>query len=227
MSVQPRTPSETTAADRVLRESERRLRELFDGVDAIIASLDEAGRVVYNARLHDILGYDPGALPGQFDWEMLVHPDEAEACTAVWRSTTTSWEMEYRMRRADGGYVWVRDRGRRATDPDGRLTALFCVITDITEIREAREARETAVLEQARIFRELVEGARFEIGPLADEPIERITANSVTLSHEPVPALGWPAMTMTFALPDGRSMVRGVEFLAPFLIGNWHYRWPC
>jgi Cu(I)/Ag(I) efflux system membrane fusion protein len=32
--------------------------------------------------------------------------------------------------------------------------------------------------------------------------IERITANSVTLSHEPVPALDWPAMTMTFALAN-------------------------
>lgn len=32
--------------------------------------------------------------------------------------------------------------------------------------------------------------------------IEQITASSVTLSHEPVPAIGWPAMTMTFQLPD-------------------------
>lgn len=32
--------------------------------------------------------------------------------------------------------------------------------------------------------------------------IEQLTANSVTLSHEPVPAIGWPAMTMTFQLPD-------------------------
>ncbi|MGE0774760.1 MAG: efflux RND transporter periplasmic adaptor subunit [Sphingomonadaceae bacterium] len=30
--------------------------------------------------------------------------------------------------------------------------------------------------------------------------IEQITAQSVTLSHEPVPALDWPAMTMTFQL---------------------------
>ncbi|MDB5466462.1 MAG: efflux transporter periplasmic adaptor subunit [Phenylobacterium sp.] len=29
--------------------------------------------------------------------------------------------------------------------------------------------------------------------------IEQVTANSVTISHAPVPAIGWPAMTMTFA----------------------------
>ncbi|WP_334182252.1 efflux RND transporter periplasmic adaptor subunit [Novosphingobium sp.] len=32
--------------------------------------------------------------------------------------------------------------------------------------------------------------------------IEQITSASITLSHDPVPALGWPAMTMTFALPN-------------------------
>ncbi len=40
--------------------------------------------------------------------------------------------------------------------------------------------------------------------------IEQITANSVTLSHEPVPAIGWPAMTMTFQLPDAR-VARGLK----------------
>src|SRR3546814_11238010 len=35
--------------------------------------------------------------------------------------------------------------------------------------------------------------------------IEQITANSVTLSHEPVPAIGWPAMTMTFQLPGPQT----------------------
>lgn len=40
--------------------------------------------------------------------------------------------------------------------------------------------------------------------------IEQITAISVTLSHEPVPAIGWPAMTMTFRLPDPK-IARGLK----------------
>lgn len=40
--------------------------------------------------------------------------------------------------------------------------------------------------------------------------IEQITANSVTLSHEPVPAIGWPAMTMTFALLNP-SIAQGLK----------------
>ena len=40
--------------------------------------------------------------------------------------------------------------------------------------------------------------------------IEQITAHTVTLSHEPVPAIGWPAMTMTFQLPDPK-VARGLK----------------
>lgn len=40
--------------------------------------------------------------------------------------------------------------------------------------------------------------------------IEQLTTNSVTISHEPVPAINWPAMTMTFAVLD-RSISRGLK----------------
>jgi Cu(I)/Ag(I) efflux system membrane fusion protein len=40
--------------------------------------------------------------------------------------------------------------------------------------------------------------------------IEQVTVSSVTLSHEPVPAIGWPAMTMTFQLGDP-ALMRGFK----------------
>jgi Cu(I)/Ag(I) efflux system membrane fusion protein len=40
--------------------------------------------------------------------------------------------------------------------------------------------------------------------------IEALKPDSVTLSHDPVPAIGWPAMTMTFALPD-RTLSEGLK----------------
>jgi Cu(I)/Ag(I) efflux system membrane fusion protein len=40
--------------------------------------------------------------------------------------------------------------------------------------------------------------------------IEKITAQSVTLSHQAVPAIGWPAMTMTFQLTDPK-VARGLK----------------
>lgn len=40
--------------------------------------------------------------------------------------------------------------------------------------------------------------------------IEQINTNTVTLSHEPVPAIGWPAMTMTFQLGTP-ALARGLK----------------
>jgi len=40
--------------------------------------------------------------------------------------------------------------------------------------------------------------------------VEQISPASVTLSHQPVPAIGWPAMTMTFKLADP-TLAQGVK----------------
>jgi Cu(I)/Ag(I) efflux system membrane fusion protein len=40
--------------------------------------------------------------------------------------------------------------------------------------------------------------------------VEQISPASVTLSHQPVPAIGWPAMTMTFKLADP-ALAQGVK----------------
>jgi Cu(I)/Ag(I) efflux system membrane fusion protein len=40
--------------------------------------------------------------------------------------------------------------------------------------------------------------------------VEQISLASVTLSHQPVPAIGWPAMTMTFKLADP-ALAQGVK----------------
>ena len=40
--------------------------------------------------------------------------------------------------------------------------------------------------------------------------VEQITPTAITLSHEPVPAIGWPAMTMQFRLTDP-ALGRGVK----------------
>ena len=43
------------------------------------------------------------------------------------------------MRRADGAWIWVRDRGNRTFRPDGRPARTFGVISDVTELHLAAE----------------------------------------------------------------------------------------
>jgi Cu(I)/Ag(I) efflux system membrane fusion protein len=75
---------------------------------------------------------------------------------------------------------------------------------------------------QARPIAELpsapAAAARTAPAPAAPKPplyettgrVEQITPTSVTLSHRPVPALNWPAMTMSFRLADP-ALAQGIK----------------
>jgi Cu(I)/Ag(I) efflux system membrane fusion protein len=40
--------------------------------------------------------------------------------------------------------------------------------------------------------------------------VEALSAKDITLSHEPIPSAGWPAMTMTFTLADA-GLAKGIK----------------
>ncbi len=59
------------------------------------------------------------------------------------------------------------------------------------------------------------QGAQGEGGPYSTTgQITTVEGQAVTINHQPVEGLGWPAMTMTFQAPDA-SMVQGLEAGAP------------
>ncbi len=70
-----------------------------------------------------------------------IHPDDragvAEIVTEAFRHTDR-YEVTYRMRKKDGSYTWVLDRGRRTVTDEGR-DAIVCIIIDVTESRELHE----------------------------------------------------------------------------------------
>jgi PAS domain S-box-containing protein len=77
--------------------------------------------------------------------EMLqrLHPDDrATAIQGVRRALDgeADYDVEYRIRRADGSTVWVAVRGRATRDADNRPTGLRGVVQDITERKHAGEA---------------------------------------------------------------------------------------
>jgi PAS domain S-box-containing protein len=55
-------------------------------------------------------------------WVEGVHPDDRERCLDIYRRAFDAHEpfdMEYRLRRADGRYCWIRDAGTAQFDKDG------------------------------------------------------------------------------------------------------------
>ena len=128
-----------------LSESEERFRAIVEGIDAIIsyrAGVEAKGFVSPQGRR--ILGYPPEQLAVAEFWVSLVHADARPAVEAVWNGRATEWVMQYRMRRADGEWIWVDDRARRTFTPEGLSDSRFGIVTDITARMRAEEDRAAA-----------------------------------------------------------------------------------
>jgi len=76
-------------------------------------------------------------------WLAHLHPDDRERCVSVCTEETGAGrdhELEYRMLRADGSIVWVRDRIYLVRDPVGKVVKMRGLMTDITERHRAQAA---------------------------------------------------------------------------------------
>ena len=72
----------------------------------------------------------------------MIHPDDLAATTASWAAAAegrSPYDLEHRIRAADGGYRWFKTRGTPVTDSVGQTIKWFGTCTDIQDIVEARD----------------------------------------------------------------------------------------
>ena len=71
-------------------------------------------------------------------WAEGVHPDDLRRCVDIWNenfSARTPFVMDYRLRRNDGDYRWIRDYGRPFDGPDGEFHGFIGACYDIQDLR--------------------------------------------------------------------------------------------
>jgi PAS domain S-box-containing protein len=76
-------------------------------------------------------------------WSAGVHADDLQHCLSTYRTAferRESFEMEYRLRRYDGEYRWVLDRGAPVTDASGAFAGYIGSCIDVTDRVTARAA---------------------------------------------------------------------------------------
>ncbi|QRK10180.1 PAS domain-containing sensor histidine kinase [Archangium violaceum] len=79
-------------------------------------------------------------------WVSGVHPDDLRRCVDTYLSNferRTAFEMEYRLRRHDGVYRYIFDRGVPFTDDSGQFAGFIGSCVDVHERREADRAKAT------------------------------------------------------------------------------------
>ncbi|WP_228056997.1 EAL domain-containing protein [Tychonema sp. LEGE 07203] len=86
-------------------------------------------------------------------WWLNIHPEERERVKSSFNKTMISdaqcWSEEYSFRRADGGYVFVLDRGYIIRNESGKAVRAIGTMMDITQRKQAEEIiRYQAVYDQ-------------------------------------------------------------------------------
>jgi PAS domain S-box-containing protein len=131
-----------STAERALREAEARYRAIFQNASDIIRVLDRNGRIVYDSPSSSkILGYPAGSLNGKDPMDY-IHPDDRDRIrsdlAAVYDKTNPGVPTEFRIRRADGSYLWVESVATNLDDFDG-VEGVVVTTRPIAERKESEE----------------------------------------------------------------------------------------
>jgi len=129
---------------RTVEERTRALRTLTDAMPQMVWSARPDGyHDYYNQRWYERTGTTPEQVIGD-GVRPVFHPDDRKPAWTRWRhsvATGEPFEMEYRLRMADGSYRWNLGRALPVRDPaTGLITRWFGTCTDIEDTVAAREA---------------------------------------------------------------------------------------
>ncbi len=143
------------------------------------------GAVQSDPRKLRMLGYDPQkyARTHYTDMALLLHPDDREtavnAIQSLQNGSQTSCAFDYRIRAADGRYLWFHDRGELVEEDGQLLVRGFSM--DITERKEAEQRAFELALEKERkrLLVQFIQNASHEFRT----PLAVINANAYLITR--------------------------------------------
>ncbi len=148
----------TERAIALSRETQHELMEILSQImpGGVVGGYVEEGFPLYvaNDRLLHMAGYDTYEEFEADIWGLVIHsihPDDRDYVNQEMAKLTdlgAQYEIEYRMKRKDGSYFWVRDIGRRTVAADGR-DAIISVLVDIDQQVRIKNDLEYEVIRDA------------------------------------------------------------------------------
>ncbi|MBX3329227.1 MAG: PAS domain S-box protein [Nitrospira sp.] len=137
--------TERKRAESALRESETRFKTLADSAPVLMWMNDQEGARFVNRAYLEFLGVNDQFVVGKYNWAAFVHPEDRHRHLQAYLSAFekhTLFDEQFRFRRHDGGYRWMRSVGQPRHSANGELLGYVGATYDITEIKEAQERLE-------------------------------------------------------------------------------------
>ncbi|MBT4837279.1 MAG: PAS domain-containing protein [Methylococcales bacterium] len=142
-----------------LKDQEKNLERfmfLVDGCNDGIWDWDiNTGEFYFSRRWLEMVGYKEGELKECFNTIIdLIHPDDLGEMLDIWtdymEGVVSCYNLEYRLKLKEGGFLWVESRGISARDEEGEPYRFSGFHTDITQRKEQERllAEKTTQLNQ-------------------------------------------------------------------------------
>jgi PAS domain S-box-containing protein len=167
------------AAEELLRQSDERFQLVLRSTNAVIYDWDMVSdNLWWSPNGLKLFGYEPRDRLDNGWWVDLLHPEDREPVTSRFQSATDGdalWEAEYRLRRADGSYAWVHERGYILRQADRRPLRMIGTLMDITDHKRVEEINEELVhASRLAVLGELSASIAHEI----NQPLGAILSNA-------------------------------------------------
>jgi PAS domain S-box-containing protein len=157
------TPENLSLTSQPSAESDDRFRLVANAAPVMIwMSGPNAHCTFFNQQWLEFTGRPMGEELG-YGWADNVHPDDLTHCMETYIQAfdrRKRFEIEYRLRRADGEYRWIFDTGIPLFDVGGDFTGYIGSCVDITD----RKLAERSLRESEDRYRDLVENSGILFG---------------------------------------------------------------
>lgn len=127
-----------------LRQSEEKYRSLIANIPAVVWTSGQNGNTIFiSSNVERVYGYSPEEIykGGDRLWFGRIHPDDVDGVKESFRKVfekATPLDIEYRIQRKEGEWIWIQDRSFEAYEEDGVRYA-DGVFFDITRRKRAEE----------------------------------------------------------------------------------------
>jgi PAS domain S-box-containing protein len=148
--------AERRHAEQALRESEQRFRHIANAAPVIIWTSGPDHCVNFrNEHAREFTGRTADQLAGD-RWDEVVHPEDLQTQRRTYSERMGArehFQFEYRIRRADGEYRHMLERGTPRILPNGEFAGYVGIVVDLTDVKRSQErAFEAQSLENLRVL---------------------------------------------------------------------------
>ena len=189
-----RDVTELKRAEETLQRNDERFWLVLRATNDVIYDWNiGADRLWWNRNGEAYFGrMSEGGPSGIARWSDQLHPEDRERATQMLKAFIDGheqvWDIEYRLRRADGTYAAVHGRGLVVRNEAGMPQRMIGSLMDVTDRKRAEDANQRlAHVSRLAVVGELTASIAHEINQPLGAILSNVDAADILLDRDPVP----------------------------------------